>query len=196
MSDALWDLHPFELARWQIERDQERMRRMPVLLGRKQARMSASPFAFLRGSAPLFYRLLSNVPRLARGPDDEGCLRDLHLENFGVYRPDRPSRLGDRVAFDLNDFDQTFFGPLHLDLLRVLTSVLLTARGWGCNAATALDLAGELLEAYRRVRDSGRSPGVPPPVSELLEAGGRAETPGPARAAHAGGRTSPPLPAR
>jgi uncharacterized protein (DUF2252 family) len=69
------------------------MRRMPGLLARKQAKMSASPFAFLRGSAPLFYRVLRNAPRLARGPEDAGLLcGDLHLENFGVYRPDRPSR--------------------------------------------------------------------------------------------------------
>jgi len=126
MADPLRKLRPFELARWQLDRDQERMRRMAVLLSRKQSRMSVSPFAFLRGSAPLFYRVLANAPRLARGPDEDGMLcGDLHLENFGVYRPDRPSRVGDRVVFDLNDVDETFIGPLHLDLLRVLTSTLL-----------------------------------------------------------------------
>jgi len=146
------------------------MRRMPLLLARKQARMSASPFGFLRGSAPLFYRILRNVPRLARGPEDAGLLcGDLHLENFGVYRPHRPSHLVDRVAFDLNDLDEVFLGPLHLDLLRVLTSVLLAARGWGCSPAAGLDLAGSMLESYRRARDSGRLPPVPPPVTELLE---------------------------
>ena len=89
MADSLRKLRPFELARWQLERDEDRMRRMAVLLSRKQQRMSASPFAFLRGSAPLFYRVLSNAPRFARGPDEDGMLcGDLHLENFGVYRPD------------------------------------------------------------------------------------------------------------
>ena len=169
MADPLRKLRPFELARWQLERDRERMRRMPLLLARKEARMSASPFAFLRGSAPLFYRVLRNAPRLARGPEDEGILcGDLHLENFGVYRPDRPSRSGDRVVFDLNDLDETFAGHVHLDLLRVLTSVLLAARGWGCTAAGALELAGALLDGYRRVRGGGRSQQVPLPVSEML----------------------------
>ena len=169
MSDLPRKLRPFELARWQLERDQERIRQ-PLLLERKQQRMSASPFAFLRGAAPLFYRVLANAPRLARGPEDEGLLcGDLHLENFGAYRPDRPSPRGDRVVFDLNDFDEAFFGHLHLDLLRVLTSVLLASRGWGCNAASALELAGEFLEGYRKALDSGRSPGVPRPVSALLE---------------------------
>ena len=169
MPDSLRKLRPFELARWQLERDQERMRRMPALLARKQARMSASPFAFLRGSSPLFYRVLCNAPRLARGPEDEGLLcGDLHLENFGVYRPDRPSRSGDRVAFDLNDLDEAVFGHLHLDVLRVLTSVLLAARGWGCTTDGALVLAGELLDGYRRTRGSGRLPLLPRPVSTLL----------------------------
>jgi uncharacterized protein (DUF2252 family) len=169
MADPLRKLRPFELARWQLERDRDRMRRMDVLLSRKQARMSASPFAFLRGSAPLFYRVLANAPRLARGPDEDGMLcGDLHLENFGVYRPDKPSRTGDRVVFDLNDVDETFIGPLHLDLLRVLASTLLAARSWGCSAGGALDLADAFLDGYRRGRGGGRSPSAPPPVSELL----------------------------
>src|SRR5215475_11676347 len=97
MADPLRKLRPFELARWQLDRDQDRMRRMAVLLSRKQSKMSVSPFAFLRGSAPLFYRVLANAPRLAHGPDEDGMLcGDLHLENFGVYRPDKPSRVGDR----------------------------------------------------------------------------------------------------
>ena len=170
MADSIRKLRPFELARWQLGRDQERMSRMPVLLARKQTRMSGSCFAFLRGSAPLFYRVLRNAPRLARGPEDEGLLcGDLHLENFGVYRPDRPSRSGDRVVFDLNDLDETFVGHLHLDLLRVLTSVLLAARSWSCPAPTALELADAVLDGYRRVRGGGRLPAVPQPVSELLD---------------------------
>lgn len=169
MADSFRKLRPFELARWQLERDHDRMRRTPVLLARKQQRMSASPFAFLRGTAPLFYRVLSNAPRLARGPDEDGMLcGDLHLENFGVYRPDNPSRVGDRVVFDLNDVDETFIGPFHLDLLRVLTSTLLAARSWGCNAATAIELAGAFVDGYCRARGGGRIPSVPPPVTALL----------------------------
>lgn len=169
MPDSLRKLRPFELARWQLERDRERMRRTPALLDRKHTRMSASPFGFLRGSAPLFYRILRNAPRLARGPDHQGLLcGDLHLENFGVYRPERPSRSGDRVVFDLNDLDEAFFGHVHLDLLRLLTSVLLAARSRGCNAPGALALASALLDGYGRVRGGRRHPPVPRPVSQLL----------------------------
>ncbi|HEY1418726.1 MAG TPA: DUF2252 family protein [Myxococcaceae bacterium] len=169
MADSLRKLRPFELARWQLERDQERMRRMPFLLARKLSRMAASPFAFLRGTAPLFYRVLRNAPRLARGPETDGMLcGDLHLENFGVYRPDKPSPTADRVVYDLNDVDEAFIGPLHLDLLRVLTSVLLAARGWGCTAANGLELAGALLDGYQRGRAGGRAIPVPGPVTRLL----------------------------
>ena len=168
MADSTRKLRPSVLARWQLDRDEERMRRMPTLLERKRARLEVSPFAFLRGTAPLFYRVLRLAPRLARGPDDEGWLcGDLHLENFGVYRPDRPAR-AERVAFDLNDVDEAFVGPLHLDVLRILTSTLLAARGWGSTASEALDLAGELLDGYRRIRGPGRSPPPPPPVAHLL----------------------------
>ncbi|HEY1907470.1 MAG TPA: DUF2252 family protein [Myxococcaceae bacterium] len=169
MADSVRKLRPFALARWQLERDQERMRRMPFLLARKLSRMAASPFAFLRGTAPLFYRVLRNAPRLARGPETDGMLcGDLHLENFGVYRPDRPSPTADRVVYDLNDVDEAFIGPLHLDLLRVLTSVLLAARGWGCTAANGLELAGALLDGYQRARAGGRALPFPGPVTDLL----------------------------
>ena len=169
MADSVRKLRPFELARWQLERDRDRMRRMPFLLARKLARMAASPFAFLRGTAPLFYRVLRNAPRLARGPEEDGMLcGDLHLENFGAYRPDKPSNTADRVVYDLNDVDEAFIGPLHLDLLRVLTSVLLAARGWGCAAGNALDLAGALLDGYARGRAGGRPLPAPAPVTELL----------------------------
>ena len=169
MADPFRKLRPIELARFQLERDRERMRRQPILLARKQARMSASPFAFLRGSAPLFYRVLRTVPRLARGPEDEGLLSgDLHLENFGAYRPNRPSASGDRVVFDLNDLDEAFVGHVHLDVLRGLTSVLLAARGWGSPTSRSLELADAFLDGYRRVRGGGRVPSEPRPVTELL----------------------------
>jgi uncharacterized protein (DUF2252 family) len=59
------------------------------LFERKVARMRASPFAFLRGAAPLFYELLSERPDLADGPRGRGWIAgDLHLENFGAYHPE------------------------------------------------------------------------------------------------------------
>lgn len=49
--------------------------------------MLASPHAFLRGAAPLFYEILAARPDLAAGPPGEGWIvGDMHLENVGAYR--------------------------------------------------------------------------------------------------------------
>ena len=83
---------PVLLAKRQLAGDRAKTARFPGLYERKIARMSASPLAFLRGAAPLFYEILSKRPDLARGPAGEGWLTgDLHLENFGAYRPDHGS---------------------------------------------------------------------------------------------------------
>jgi uncharacterized protein (DUF2252 family) len=59
---------PEALALRQVELDRDCTRRFPSLLARKRSRMSASPFAFLRGAAPLFYEILEQAPELAGGP--------------------------------------------------------------------------------------------------------------------------------
>src|SRR5271165_5064537 len=99
-------LDPAQLARKQLARDVRQVGSR-WLFEHKCERMAASPFDFLRGSAPLFYAALRRVPQLAAGPEGNGWLTgDLHLENFGVYRP---QSLTDEarayaVAFDVNDF--------------------------------------------------------------------------------------------
>src|SRR5690242_2476010 len=81
---------PIELGARQLARD--RARTVPVVgvMERKIDKISASPLAYLRGSAPLFYELLAEHPELAEGPDGAGHLcGDAHVENFGVYRTAR-----------------------------------------------------------------------------------------------------------
>src|SRR5580765_527884 len=91
MTDAALD--PYRLARRQLERDRERTRRLPHplgahLLARKLERVRASPFAFLRCSAPLFYEALAGARDLRGGPAGRGWIVGAaHLENFGVFRP-------------------------------------------------------------------------------------------------------------
>jgi uncharacterized protein (DUF2252 family) len=149
-------LDPLRLARRQLEIDRERTARFPHLLAHKADRMSPSPLALLRGSAPLFYEVLERHPALAEGPGGEGWLvGDCHLENFGAFRAGalstretRASRLADPIVFDLNDFDDAFVGPWRLDVLRLTVSLILGGRELGTGGRTTLDLADALLDAY------------------------------------------------
>ncbi len=164
--------NPEALAARQLELDRERTRRFPSLLTRKQARMSESPFAFLRGAAPLFYEILEQVPELAEGPAGEGWLAgDLHLENFGAYSPARAAGVDKRAAaFNLNDFDEAVRGPWRIDLLRLLTSLILAGRELGVSGPVALGLGARLLESYVAAAFQGApAPAPPSSVVTLVE---------------------------
>lgn len=160
----------------QLTLDKAQTNRLPDLFARKIARMSASPLAFLRGAAPLFYEVLASSKELSEGPDGEGWIvGDLHLENFGAYRPDvlgdaSPEAKGHPACFNLNDFDDTVVGPWRFDLLRVVTSLLLGGRELGATGIEALELADALFDAWAHALfDEEAVPEPPAPVEALLE---------------------------
>jgi uncharacterized protein (DUF2252 family) len=168
-------LDPLRLARRQLEIDRERTGRFPHLLAHKADRMSPSPLALLRGSAPLFYEVLERHPVLAEGPAGEGWLvGDCHLENFGAFRTGtlstketRASQADDAIVFDLNDFDDAFVGPWRLDVLRLTVSLILGGRELGTDARTTLDLAEALIGAYV---DGAFHKKAPPPAPRAVAA--------------------------
>jgi uncharacterized protein (DUF2252 family) len=89
---------------------------------RKFRKMAASPFAFYRGSAPLFY---ADVARLEDPWADERTSRvwiqgDLHAENFGTYMDSAGI-----LVFDVNDFDEAYLGHFTWDLRRMAASLAL-----------------------------------------------------------------------
>ncbi|ALO03147.1 DUF2252 domain-containing protein [Lactiplantibacillus paraplantarum] len=93
---------------------------VPELLPLRRERMSASAFAFFRGSVELMdydldYQPSTKIPAVVCG--------DAHIGNFGFYAS--PER---RLVFDLNDFDEAGVHPWEWDLRRLLVSVLLAAR--------------------------------------------------------------------
>jgi uncharacterized protein (DUF2252 family) len=149
-----------------LERDRERTKEFPHLLERKIERMRASALGFLRGAAPLYYDILRERPELAEGPAGEGWLTgDLHVENFGAYRPEPLGTAADRVVFDLNDFDDAFRGPWRLDVIRLATSFVLLARGRGLPGGDAIALAESLIAAH----ELAHIPAPPPAVKALID---------------------------
>jgi uncharacterized protein (DUF2252 family) len=94
----------------------------PRAFRRKFRKMAASPFAFYRGSAPLFY---ADVARLDDPWADERTSRvwiqgDLHAENFGTYMD-----AAGILVFDVNDFDEAYVGHFTWDLRRMAASLAL-----------------------------------------------------------------------
>lgn len=133
------------LAGMQRMLDRARLGTQPTLLARKWKRMAASPFAFLRGAAPLFDECLRREGSFAAGPSGGGSLvGDLHLENFGVFRTDRGA-----VMFHVNDFDALRDGPWRFDVLRLLTSVLLARPELKATGTQAHELARLALEGHQ-----------------------------------------------
>ena len=134
--------------------------------------MRASPLAFLRGAAPLFYEILQRSPDLLDGPSGDGWLvGDLHIENFGAYEPGpwAGPREPKPAKFDLNDFDEAFIGPCRVDLLRLCTSLLVGSRELGTTGSEALELARTLLSSYVDAAFRGAPPSrMPPPVERLV----------------------------
>lgn len=116
--------------------------RLPDLIPIRYARMRASPFAFLRGSAIVMAHDLAHTP--CTGIQTQLC-GDCHCSNFGAYASPERSLL-----FDINDLDETYPGPWEWDVKRLAASVHVAGRSNGfadadCRAAV---LAG--VQSYRR----------------------------------------------
>ncbi|MFJ4790547.1 DUF2252 domain-containing protein [Streptomyces sp. NPDC088794] len=115
--------------------------RLPELLPIRYGRMSASPFAFLRGSAAVMAGDLASRPHT--GLTVQLC-GDAHLLNFGLYAS--PERT---LLFDLNDFDETFPGPFEWDVQRLAASVAVAGRENGHPEAKVRRAVVESGAAYR-----------------------------------------------
>jgi uncharacterized protein (DUF2252 family) len=100
----------------------EQIRANPKAWRSKFRKMAASPFAFYRGSAILFFSDLADE----QDPfHDEKTSRiwihgDLHAENFGTYMNSQGV-----FVFDVNDFDESYVGPFTWDLKRLAASIRL-----------------------------------------------------------------------
>ncbi|MFD4758399.1 DUF2252 domain-containing protein [Streptomyces sp. NPDC058439] len=116
--------------------------RVPALTPIRVGRMAATPFAFLRGSAGLMAHDLAGTPVSGVGAQLCG---DAHAANFGLYGDARGS-----LVIDLNDFDETMFGPWEWDLKRLATSLVLAGREAGADEGTCRQGAYDTVGVYRR----------------------------------------------
>ena len=115
--------------------------RLEYLLPLRAERMSASPFAFYRGTALVMAHDLSAQPSTDL---DVIVCGDAHISNFGLFAS--PER---KLIFDLNDFDEASTGPWEWDVRRLLASVVLAARSLGFDEKTTTRLARSAAAAYR-----------------------------------------------
>lgn len=117
--------------------------RRPDLVPLRIGRMLAGPFAFLRGSAAVMAHDLQGSP--TSGIHAQIC-GDAHVANVGFYAS--PER---RMVLDLNDFDETAFGPWEYDLKRLLVSVVVAGREAGVGEQKLDDACVAGARAYRRM---------------------------------------------
>ncbi|NRQ34811.1 DUF2252 domain-containing protein [Nonomuraea sp. NN258] len=125
----------------------ESIKRDPASFRRKFRKMAASPFAFYRGSACLFYADLSGA-FADRSYLDERTSRvwihgDLHAENFGTYM-----NASGVLVFNVNDFDEAYVGPYIWDLKRFAASVALIGYAKALSDDTIGDLVRDFAGAY------------------------------------------------
>src|SRR5437588_12575128 len=109
----------------------------------KFRKMAATPFAFYRGSAGLFYADMAREDDPFSN-DKTGRVwiqGDLHAENFGTYMNSQGM-----LVFDVNDFDEAYVGPFTWDIKRLVASLSLL----GYQKAMSDDEIRQMMEAVVR----------------------------------------------
>lgn len=125
--------------------------RIRSLAALKYERMTASPFGFFRGAAPVMAADLAALPNT--GILSQIC-GDAHVRNLGAYAaPDG------RLIFDINDFDETCVAPFEWDLKRIATSLVLAGRENKEKPSDCREAVLVLARSYRRLAATlARSP--------------------------------------
>jgi uncharacterized protein (DUF2252 family) len=116
--------------------------RLPSLVPIRYARMLASPFAFLRGSAAVMAADLAPTP--VTGLTVQAC-GDMHVANFGWFASAERN-----LVFAINDFDETLPGPWEWDLKRLAASAVVAARFLGADRTLCEDAARAAVRSYRK----------------------------------------------
>lgn len=116
--------------------------RVEHLVPLRMGRMSASPFAFLRGSAAVMAADLAGQP--ITGAHVMAC-GDMHLANFGLFASAERN-----LVFAINDFDEAHPGFWEWDLKRLAASAAVAARHLGGSDLAARAAAEAAAAAYAK----------------------------------------------
>jgi uncharacterized protein (DUF2252 family) len=116
--------------------------RVQKLVPVRFARMLASPFSFLRGSAAVMASDLSATPVMGLYVNACG---DMHVANFGVYASAERN-----LVFAINDFDEIHPGPWEWDVKRLAASAAVAARFMGGGEDDAAGAARAIVRTYRK----------------------------------------------
>ena len=129
--------------------EQQARTRLPSLVPIRNARMLASPFAFLRGSAAAMAADLAPTP--VTGLTVQAC-GDMHVANFGLFASAERS-----LVFGINDFDETLPGAWEWDLKRLAASAVVAGRFLGGDKVVCEESARAAVRSYRkRMREYAR----------------------------------------
>jgi uncharacterized protein (DUF2252 family) len=115
--------------------------RVPDLVPIRHGRMLVSPFTFYRGAALIMAADLARMP--SSGVYVQAC-GDAHLSNFGAFAT--PQRT---MAFDINDFDETYPAPFEWDVARLVASIVVAADDIGFDRKVGRGLAQRAARRYR-----------------------------------------------
>ncbi|GAB3596424.1 DUF2252 domain-containing protein [Microbacterium tumbae] len=121
---------------------QQDAERVPELVPLRTERMSASPFAFYRGTAALMAADLADAPHSGILVASSG---DAHVSNFGFY-----ASASRDLMFDLNDFDEAAWAPWEWDLKRLVGSVVVGGQASGRDDAVIQNAIGAAVMGYVR----------------------------------------------
>lgn len=119
---------------------------LPQEVEKKMQCMAASPFAFYRGTAHIFYRDMQTLPSSGFVNSSTSAIwleGDMHLQNLGGMRDNK----GNKV-FDTTDFDEGYLGPYVWDLRRMAVSIILAAKENHLSSGDAQDIIRNFLDAY------------------------------------------------
>ncbi|HEY1967319.1 MAG TPA: DUF2252 domain-containing protein [Pseudonocardia sp.] len=121
--------------------DESHRGRVERLVPVRVARMIASPYGFLRGSAVVMAYDVAQLPSTGITPVVCG---DAHLGNFGFYAsPERD------LVIDLNDFDEAHPGCWEWDLRRLVASTWVAGRENGAKEQDCERAVAACVAAYR-----------------------------------------------